>query len=184
MANILPPACRGDTDEQMTSPVRKPDLQPDLALDQFLNVRIQRLASKMNLIATRQMLKGTGIGLKEWRTIVRLKSSGPLNMTAISRIIGMDPGPTSRMLKAAERKGLLLRRSDPSDGRAVVFDLTERGEAVYTRVWPIAQGVALGFDDLFSKDERRELFSLLDRALAHANRELGVPEQDETDLTN
>lgn len=138
-------------------------------LDSLLNFRIQRLASKMTLITTREVLSGTGVNISEWRLICRLAQSGPLNLTALSRMIGLDPGSTSRLLKSAEEKNLVRRERDPNDGRAAIFHLTDFAARKFEAIWPQAAAVADGFHAQYSIEERELLNRLLDRAIGHAN---------------
>lgn len=150
-----------------------PSANRSLGLENLLNYRVQRLASKMTLIMTREVLKGTGINIAEWRVLTRLVQEGPLKMTALSRMLGLDAGRASRLLKAVESKGLVHRESDPEDGRASIFHLTERSEALFEQIWPEAQNAADEFHALYTEQERQVLNDLLDRAIGFANDRLG-----------
>jgi DNA-binding MarR family transcriptional regulator len=46
---------------------------------------------------------------------------------ALAEQAGTDPMMTSQVVRALERKGLLVRRRDPGDSRALQLDLTPRG---------------------------------------------------------
>lgn len=157
----------------MTQPAPNTTFTPEpLNLEALLNFRIQRLASKMTLLTSREVLAGSGVNIAEWRVICRLMENGPLNLTAISRMLGLDPGRTSRLLKATENKGFIRRRPDPEDGRASIFHLTQDGRQVFDLVWPKACDSADAFHDLYSADEHAKLNALLDRAIAYANAQL------------
>lgn|GEM_PF-3759175 len=143
-----------------------------LGLEDLLNFRVQRLASKMTLLTTREVLAGTGVHIAEWRVICRLIENGPLKLTELSQMLGLDPGHTSRLLKAAETKGLVRRERDPSDGRASFFHPTPKSRNVFDDAWPRACQSADAFHDLYTDDERDELKRLLDRAIRYANESL------------
>ncbi len=145
-----------------------------LSLEDFLNVRIQRLASKMSLITTREVLVEADITVGEWRIIARLHEHGPLSLTTLSRRIGMDIGPVSRLTTKAERKGLVLRRENPRDRRSSLFEMTEKSKRFHAIIWPKACDVAVSFNQLFSDAELETLSVLLDRAIHHANDRLGL----------
>lgn len=145
-----------------------------LNLESLLNFRVQRLASKMALLTSREVLAGSGVNIAEWRVICRLMENGPLNLTAISRMLGLDPGRTSRLLKATEGKGFIRRYADPEDGRASIFHLTPAARQVFDEVWPRACKSADAFHDLYTDDEHAQLTALLDRAIAYANAQLAV----------
>jgi len=74
------------------------------------------------------------------------------------------PGMTKRLTNL-QRIGLVSRRSDPDDGRAVILRLTERGLALLRELiaghQPLEYHALLGL----SPNERRQLLSLLPRLL-------------------
>lgn len=147
------------------------DEQP-MQLEKLLHYRVQRLASKMTLITTREVLAGTGVHIGEWRLICLLREHGKANHTAISRRLGLDPGRTSKLLKAAERKELVQRSGDPSDGRASFFALTPKAENYLQQHWPLASTISDDFLSLYSPSELESLNILLDRAILYADRRL------------
>lgn len=143
-------------------------------MEDFLNVRVQRLASKMSLLTTREVLAESGITLSEWRMIARLHEHGPLTLTTLGRYVGMDLGPVSRLASSAEKKGLLLRRDNPKDKRSSLFELTTKSKDLHAEIWPKACSVAASFNDAFTEAELENLHSLLQRAIGHANARLLV----------
>ena len=155
-----------------TDASEKQDNARALGLESLMNYRVQRLASKMTLVTTREVLRGFGINIAEWRVIARLTQEGPQKMTAISRMLGLDAGRASRLLKAVESKGLVRRESDPEDGRASIFHLTRRSEELFEHVWPHASRLADSFHALYTDEERETLYELLDRATNFANERL------------
>jgi MarR family transcriptional regulator, organic hydroperoxide resistance regulator len=48
--------------------------------------------------------------------------------TAISIRMGMEPTSLTRTLKALEKKGLIVRKKNPNDGRGVLIYLTDSGK--------------------------------------------------------
>src|SRR4051794_37001645 len=52
-----------------------------------------------------------------------------MRVTALARRSGMTRQASTYLIDELERNGYIERRPDPSDGRATVVDLTERGEA-------------------------------------------------------
>ncbi len=153
----------------MDQVVDENDVEPSMALEKLLHYRVQRLASKMTLITSREVLAGSGVHIGEWRLICLLKEHGQANHTAISQKLALDPGRTSKLLKAAERKELVRRTSDPTDGRASIFELTDSGFEVFDRLWPLAKNVADDFHSQFGIQELELLNSMLDRAIKYAN---------------
>ena len=156
----------------MTQELAEPDLSTQMDLEQLLHYRVQRLASKMELITSRNVLAGSGVHIGEWRLICLLSEHGQTNHKTISRKLSLDPGRTSKLLKAAEKKELIVRTRDPSDGRASLFALTTVGKNLYEQLWPKAVEVADSFHGEFSTPELRLLNSMLDKAIGYANSQI------------
>lgn len=144
-----------------------------LGLEDLLNYRVQRLASQMSLKTAREVLQGSGIHIAEWRVICTLTQNGPSNVTQISRQLVLDPGRTSRLLKASETKGLVKRKPDPKDGRASIFSLTPESRELFETAWPKARAVASEFDRLFTDEERTLFVQFLDRSIGLAGKTPG-----------
>ena len=56
-----------------------------------------------------------------------LSDHGELRLGALAGGLGVDTSVVSRTVAAAVQRGLVARRPDPSDGRACLLSLTERG---------------------------------------------------------
>lgn len=153
----------------MTNELSAPDLDTQMDLEKLLHYRVQRLASKMELITSRKVLAGSGVHIGEWRLICLLREHGQTNHKTISRKLSLDPGRTSKLLKAAEMKDMIVRTSDPNDGRASLFSLTSVGKDLHEQLWPKAVEVADGFHGEFATPELRSLNSMLDKAIEYAN---------------
>lgn len=156
----------------MEQKIEEDSVERTMELEKLLHYRVQRLASKMALITTREVLAGSGIHIGEWRLICLLREHGHANHSTISQKLALDPGRTSRLLKAAEQKGLVRRTHDPSDGRASIFELTRHAIDSLETLWPLASAVADDFHRQFAADELERLNAMLDNAIAYANRRL------------
>ena len=86
-----------------------------------------------------------------WLVLTNLKASAWRSQHDLAAAVGIE-GPTlTRHLDALERQGLVRRRQDPADRRAVVVELTPAGHAAHARllgrrdrVRPAAQERAVG----------------------------------------
>jgi DNA-binding MarR family transcriptional regulator len=65
--------------------------------------------------------------------LCRLADDGPQRLGALAAAFGLDPSTVTRQVQDLERSGLALRRKDPTDGRAVILDLTVSGRDVLER---------------------------------------------------
>lgn len=64
-------------------------------------------------------------------SVVRL---GPLRLSELADVEGVNPTMLSRIVGKLEEQGLLLRRPDPADGRAALVEVTEAGAAEQQRL--------------------------------------------------
>jgi DNA-binding MarR family transcriptional regulator len=94
--------------------------------------------------------------------LVRLEKDGPMTTSALARAEGMRPQSMGALLSALESTGLVVGRSDPSDGRQTIFSLTDRCRAL------IEEGRAARQDWLtrtveakFSHDEQSQILSAI-----------------------
>jgi DNA-binding MarR family transcriptional regulator len=60
----------------------------------------------------------------------KLADEGPQRLGALATAFGLDPSTITRQVQALEEIGLADRRTDPSDRRASILDLTENGRDV------------------------------------------------------
>src|SRR3712207_1902653 len=62
-----------------------------------------------------------------WPLLLPLERDGNLRCSALAGCAGIDVSVASRQLAGLERSGYVRRRPDPRDGRAALFQLTDRG---------------------------------------------------------
>jgi DNA-binding MarR family transcriptional regulator len=105
----------------------------------------------------------------EWRGLTstqrllvsELVSSGPLRLGALAERVGATDPTTSRAVDGLVAAGLVARRADPADRRAVLHEATPRGRR---RVEARRAEVAAILDSAlarFTSTERRQLVELL-----------------------
>ena len=139
-------------------------LIPKEDVDQILNIRIIRLASKLSLIFQRETLRPAGIKVQQWRVLVSLAQFGELHLRSLARHSSQDPAHTSRVVKSMISEGWVASRPDQSDHRRILFGLTKSGEALIRRYWPEAKRFAAEIASLFDQSEFSLLREMLDRA--------------------
>lgn len=61
-------------------------------------------------------------------------SKGPLGLNGVAETLLLDKSTASRVIAALERKGYVVRRPDPLDGRAVLLEATAEGVDLYRRI--------------------------------------------------
>ena len=110
-----------------------------------------------------QVLADAGGSIPMWLVLTNLKAADWRSQHNLAGAVGIE-GPTlTRHLDGLEQAGLVHRRQDPADRRAVVVELTADGHAVHDRL----REVVIAFDRQLrrglSSDEVSQLGVLLDR---------------------
>ena len=57
----------------------------------------------------------------------KLADEGPQRLGALAQAFGLDPSTITRQVQALEEIGIAGRKTDPSDRRASILDLTPEG---------------------------------------------------------
>lgn len=101
-------------------------------------VALWRLDSLARSIGTFQqhVLETVELGVSEYRVLAALQPGGraePQNPTPLAQRLGHTTGGMTKILDRLESAGLVERRADPDDARAIRIALTARGEATFER---------------------------------------------------
>jgi DNA-binding MarR family transcriptional regulator len=119
----------------------------------------------------RQVRPSGELSWPESSALARLERSGPATSSALARIEQISPQSMGATLAGLEARGLIERRSDPSDGRRVVMSLTAAGaEALRSKRDARTAQLARALSADFSQPELDQLMAaapLLER-LAHS----------------
>jgi len=94
--------------------------------------------------------------------LVTIWRNGPLTLKQIAELTGNAPPAASRIVDRMIAGGLLIRQTDKEDRRAILVDVSEKGESLreLQKIYKDVNEVLL--DDL-SDREVQQLFDLLDR---------------------
>jgi DNA-binding MarR family transcriptional regulator len=88
-----------------------------------------------------------GVDQTTYPVLSGLARSGPTSASRLAELIGLDRTATTRYASRLESAGLLRRRPDPEDARAVQLELTPAGEATVASMRQILDVV---FDELLA----------------------------------
>ena len=109
-----------------------------------------------------------GLPYPRLRLLESLRLSGAEMMSTAGDRLGLSARNMTNLVDALEREGLVSRRTHPRDRRAVLVELTERGNRVATGYFELRTG-AIGslFNDLGPGEQRAllEMFATLRRGL-------------------
>ncbi len=104
-------------------------VQDPLALEQQVCFALA-VASRTVISVYRPVLEPMGLTHPQYLVMLALWGSEPLSVTDLSRLLELDAGTLSRLLKRLEAAGLVRRDRDPADERSLAVALTDEGRAL------------------------------------------------------
>ncbi|GAB3347559.1 MarR family winged helix-turn-helix transcriptional regulator [Modestobacter lapidis] len=102
-----------------------------------------------NVVAVyRPLLEPMGLTHPQYLVMLALWQHGPVSVKDLSRLLQLDPGTLSPLVKRLEAAGLVRRERDPRDERSLAISLTDAGRALRERAERIPAGIVdrLGMD--------------------------------------
>jgi DNA-binding MarR family transcriptional regulator len=125
------------------------------------------------LAVYRPLLEPLGLTHPQYLVMLALWQHGPLSVKDLSRLLQLDPGTLSPLLKRLEAGGLLRRERDPKDQRNLALALTDKGIALREQAQKIPAGIierlGMPVEDLM------ELHGVLTRVIAASQQALSAP---------
>jgi DNA-binding MarR family transcriptional regulator len=121
----------------------------------------------------RAQLQDCGLSYARMRLLGTLHCNGPQIMSDISDDLGVTRRNITALVDALEDEGLVRRRPHPTDRRATVIELSERGAQTANGMYGGYREAVSGLFTHLSEDERRELMRLLG-SLREALRREGI----------
>lgn len=127
-----------------------------LALQQALTDLVRAYQSR-----DREAICCYDISLGQSHALERLTREGPMTMSEVASALFLEKSSASRLVDGLVKKGYVVRRADPDDGRSVRIEVTKRGRALSERLEEdlVAERSALLAD--FSDRERRTIVSAM-----------------------
>lgn len=101
------------------------------------------------------------VSLWEWRAIALLGAQPGLSLNELAKVVDLDKGLASRVITALSERGIVSRRTDDHDARAVRLTLTAEGQRIYTELIEAAGARNDSFLGALAPEERRALDSAL-----------------------
>jgi DNA-binding MarR family transcriptional regulator len=145
--------------------------EPDLDVDPLAVAgRILRCAAHLER-AIEAALRPLGLSFGDFdviNTLRRRGDPGGTNPKLLAASALITTGAMTTRLDRLERAGLLVRRPDPSDGRAVLVQLTDRGESLARRAVDAVLDADRRLLEPLDDTERSAVAAGLKRMLLHA----------------
>lgn len=104
-------------------------IENPLALEQQVCFALA-IASRSVIATYRPLLEPMGLTHPQYLVMLALWENEPLRVNELSRLLQLDPGTLSPLLKRLEASGYVRRERDPHDERALAVVLTEKGRAL------------------------------------------------------
>jgi DNA-binding MarR family transcriptional regulator len=102
-----------------------------------------------------------GMTATDLQVIDILDSAGPMTAGQIADLIGLTTGAITGMVKRLEEAGLVIRESDPNDGRRVIVRLAS-GEGEKHRIGAVFDSLGKSWEELASHYDDVQLDLLLE----------------------
>lgn len=118
----------------------------------------------------RESIDQTGLGLSDFTILEALLHKGPLTINQIGQKVLLTSGSMTAAVNRLERKGLVKRIQDASDGRCFYVRLTKRGRKVINDAFYMHQQNLEKIAEVLTREERTELVRLLRKLGFHAER--------------
>jgi len=141
-----------------------------LALEQQVCFALS-VAARNVVAVYRPLLEPMGLTHPQYLVMLALWQHEPVSVRQLSALLQLDPGTLSPLLKRLEASGLLVRRRDSSDERALAVTLTDKGRLLRKEAEKIPPAVVakLGMD----LEELHALHQSLTRVIHVAQHALG-----------
>ncbi len=102
--------------------------------------------------------------------LLLVAESGSVRMGDLSRLLGVTPRNVTTLADAIEREGLIVRRPDPEDRRAILLELSAAGDAMMDEVHAAQRSISERLFAPLNAAERRQFYDLLRRLSAGAQK--------------
>lgn len=133
----------------------------DLTITGLVSYRLQLVGNLMSRSAAMFYRRRFDVSLWEWRTLALLGARPDKTLNDLAKVVDLDKGLASRVVSALAERGLVQRRTDEQDARAVRLRLTEEGEQLYSQLIKGAAARNAAFLQALTPEE----WAVLDRAL-------------------
>jgi DNA-binding MarR family transcriptional regulator len=142
-----------------------------LALDRQVCFALS-VAARNVVAIYRPVLEPLGLTHPQYLVMLALWQYGTLSVKDLSRLLQLDPGTLSPLLKRLEAAGLLRRERDLKDQRNLALALTDKGKALREQAEKIPAGIVerLGMPI----DELVSLHGVLTQVIAASQRALST----------
>jgi DNA-binding MarR family transcriptional regulator len=131
-------------------------------LDSYLPYLLNRAGVRIAASFSEEV-RPLGATLQMWRVLAALRERDGRRMGDLSETTSIEVSTLTRLVDAMEKKGLVARRRDAGDARAIALRVTPTGRRLTRRLLPIAERYERVALDGFSAAETNALKAALRR---------------------
>jgi DNA-binding MarR family transcriptional regulator len=139
-----------------------------LQLDDFLPYRLSVLANTLSSTLASAYSRRFDLRIPEWRVLAVLGHYPGSSARQLAERTAMDKVAVSRAVASLIQQGRILSRVDSRDRRRTLLRLSARGEALLTRIAPLARAYEARLLESLDSKEKAQLAQLLDKLLDQA----------------
>ncbi len=150
----------------------KPCRAEDIHLSELSSYRLSR-HSKLMRRGRDAEAERLGVTIDEWRLLFVLHRMGPQPSIRLAEAALMDRGTVSRAVSQLERRGLLFRLSDASDGRVSIVNLTDPGAKVADQITRFMLSREMAMIERLTDEEWQAWLTVTDKFHDFLNSEYG-----------
>lgn len=136
---------------------------PELLLSNQICFLVYRLNRAIQA-RYRPLLEEIGLTYPQYLAMLALWEHGELTIGELCKLLDLDTGTVSPLVKRLEKNGLLKKQRSPTDERSVSIRLTEKGRALQEKALPVpgalASCIPAGRDEF--KDLKNHFLYLID----------------------
>ena len=135
-----------------------------------------RLVSQRILVLSNLLRRAAGLRYRrlldlqagEWGVVAELGHRSPCTLNDLAGRIGVDKTQLSRTVARLIARGLVQRRRNPRDNRAVRLSLTPKGQDRHAGIMRAGRKANLSLLAALSARERKQLVDLIERVTVRA----------------
>jgi DNA-binding MarR family transcriptional regulator len=128
----------------------------EVAVTELLSVTGQ-LTRRLRAVSNTRELTWSQVAI-----MARLEEAGPLTTADLARAESVKPQSMGGTLAAMEEEGLVERQPHPTDGRQILYALTDEGREARTKVSLAKRGWLLAAIAQLSRAEQKTLLAAVD----------------------
>lgn len=135
----------------------------ELRLEQFLPYRLSVLSNRVSQDIAELYSERFGLSITGWRVMAVLGHEHNLSANQVAERTAMDKVAVSRAVSGLLEQKILIRQTDPADGRRSSLKLSAKGYSMFDQIVPLALTLERKILGSLSPAEQTQLLAILDK---------------------